>query len=182
MNMIDRIALFCFLSTIVFFTACSGTKNVAQTSNSATDVVVADGKSVDEVVASQTQWQIDQPKMLAYMEAKGWEDPAWTNSGVYYIMEKEGKGKTPEMSSSITVKYKGSFIDGETFWDTKEEEETFTLQQTVLGWRHALSNMKEGGKMKMIIPSELAYGKQGWNDVIPANAILVYEVELVKVQ
>jgi hypothetical protein len=110
--------------------------------------------------------------------------------GLQYIDIKVGTGKVAAQNLTLTVEYTGWLDDG-TLFDTSRGREPFTFQlsqgNVIPGWDEGLLGMKVGGKRKLIIPSELAYGANGQQDpntgaqVIPPNATLVFEVELTKV-
>lgn len=95
-----------------------------------------------------------------------------------------GTGAVVATGDKVTVNYVGSFTDGAVFDSNKDATGfTFTLGtgQVINGWDQGIIGMKEGGKRKLIIPASLAYGAGGYGP-IPPNAILVFEVELLKIQ
>ena len=104
------------------------------------------------------------------------------NDGLMYRVISTGKGKSPTLSDSVKVSYKGTLMDGTVFDQTKPGE-TLTLQlaRTIAGWREALPMMKEGDKWEIVIPSALAYGETGVPPSIPPNSPLVFEITLVEV-
>lgn len=105
------------------------------------------------------------------------------SSGIYYVMEQEGEGVSPDLSSVLEVKYIGKLLNGTEF-DKTEDNKTaiFPLGNLIEGWRIALPLFKEGGKGTIIIPSHLAYGSQEvGNGAVPANSVLIFEIELVSV-
>lgn len=106
-----------------------------------------------------------------------------TASGLRYIVEKEGTGKSPLATDQVTVHYSGYLLNGTKFDSSVDRGQpaTFPLNQVIRGWTEGLQLMKEGGKTKFIIPSELGYGANGAGGVIPPNAWLVFDVELIKV-
>lgn len=106
-----------------------------------------------------------------------------TASGLRYIIEKEGTGKSPLATDQVTVHYSGYLLNGTKFDSSVDRGQpaTFPLNQVIRGWTEGLQLMKEGGKTKFIIPSELGYGANGAGGVIPPNAWLVFDVELIKV-
>jgi FKBP-type peptidyl-prolyl cis-trans isomerase len=98
-----------------------------------------------------------------------------------------GTGATAAEGDELTVQYVGSLTNGTVFDASAPrgpEGFKFVLgaRQVIQGWDQGLVGMKEGGKRKLVIPASLAYGERGAGDVIPPNATLIFEVELVKVQ
>ncbi len=107
-----------------------------------------------------------------------------TASGLQYKVIKKGTGKSPQATSSVVVHYTGKLVDGTVFDSSVQRNEpaTFTVNQVISGWTEALLLMHEGDKWMLYIPSELGYGAQGAGPQIPANAALVFEVELLQVK
>lgn len=103
-----------------------------------------------------------------------------TKSGLQYEIVTEGTGKTPSPDDIVEVKYKGTTIDGKVF-DEQKDPIKFPLNAIIPGWTEGLQLMKEGGKAKLYIPSDLAYGEMGAGEVIPPNSTLIFDIELVKV-
>ena len=103
-----------------------------------------------------------------------------TDSGIYYIMEKEGEGGHPDEQSMITAHYHGTLLNGTIFDSSVERGDpiVFPINRVVKGWQEAIPMLKKGGKGKFIIPSHLAYGGQA-KGKIPANSVLVFDIELV---
>ncbi len=106
-----------------------------------------------------------------------------TPSGLQYEVIKEGTGKQPAASDSVTVHYTGKLIDGTVFDSSVERGEpaTFGVTQVIPGWVEALQMMKEGAKWRLFIPSQLAYGPNGAGNIIGPNSTLIFDVELIKV-
>ena len=106
-----------------------------------------------------------------------------TTKGVQYKVIKEGTGITPKASDKVQVHYVGSLLDGTEFDNSVKRGEPleFPVNAVIEGWQDLLQVMKEGMKVKAWIPSALAYGEAGVPPMIPANALLVFEVELLKV-
>ena len=107
---------------------------------------------------------------------------AVTASGLQYIIEDKGTGIVPKAEDTVEVKYKGQLIDG-TVFDQSPEGETvsFPLNGVIAGWTEGIQLIGEGGKIRLFIPSDLAYGEAGAGGVIGPNAALIFDVELVKV-
>ena len=106
-----------------------------------------------------------------------------TASGLQYVVEKEGTGKSPKATDEVTVHYTGRLLDGKVFDSSvsRGEPATFPLNRVIPGWTEGLQLMKEGGKTIFFIPSDLAYGAHGAGADIPPHSTLIFEVELIKV-
>jgi peptidylprolyl isomerase len=109
-----------------------------------------------------------------------------TASGLKYIDEKEGKGDEARRGDSVLVDYTGKLKDGTVFDSSKKAGRkplTFTIgaEKVIKGWEEGITGMKAGGKRTLIIPPDLAYGKRGYPPVIPPDAELTFEVELLKI-
>ena len=102
-----------------------------------------------------------------------------TGSGLQYQVLAEGTGRTPAATDQVTVNYRGTLIDGNEFDSSysRGEPATFSLNGVIKGWTEGLQHVKEGGKIKLFVPPELAYGKRG----PMANQTLIFEVELISV-
>ncbi len=106
-----------------------------------------------------------------------------TSSGLQYEVLKEGKGKSPKATDTVSVHYKGTLLDGTQFDSSYDRGEPaqFKLNQVIRGWTEGLQLMKTGAKYRFFIPGDLAYGPQG-RPGIPPNALLTFEVELLDVK
>jgi FKBP-type peptidyl-prolyl cis-trans isomerase FklB len=106
-----------------------------------------------------------------------------TSTGLQFKVIQEGTGKSPTASSKVTVNYEGKFIDGKIFDSSYERGQTatFPLNGVIKGWTEGLQLMKEGATYEFYIPSNLAYGDQG-NQAIPGGSLLIFKVELLKVE
>ena len=118
---------------------------------------------------------------LAFIE-DNWKGLTTTDSGLKYTILKEGRGgESPQMGQAVTVHYTGTLLDGTKFDSSLDRGEPaqFTLGQVIPGWNEALMLMKKGEKRLLVIPPDLAYGKRGAGGIIPPQAFLVFEVELL---
>ena len=120
----------------------------------------------------------------AFREKAAQEEGAvQTASGLIFKELTAGTGVSPKATDRVKVHYHGSLIDGTVFDSSVERGEpvTFALNQVVKGWTEGLQMMKVGGKAKLTIPPELAYGPGG-REGIPPNATLIFEVELLSIE
>jgi FKBP-type peptidyl-prolyl cis-trans isomerase len=107
-----------------------------------------------------------------------------TASGLQYLVLTEGTGKTPKATNTVVVHYRGTLLNGAEFdssYQAGREPAEFPLNRVIKGWTEGLQLMKEGGKTRFFIPSELAYGKRGAGIDIGPDETLIFEVELLKV-
>ncbi len=107
-----------------------------------------------------------------------------TESGLQYQVLKTGEGENAKASDTVKVEYAGTLIDGTEFDSTAKHGEPaeFQVDKVIKGWGEALQLMNVGSKLKLVIPSELAYGEQGAAPRIQPNAVLVFEVELLSIE
>lgn len=106
-----------------------------------------------------------------------------TESGLQYEVLTEGSGEKAKAADTVKVEYVGTLIDGTEFDSTAKHGQPaeFQVGQVIKGWSEALQLMSSGSKMRLVIPSELAYGEQGASPRIEPNSVLVFEVELKEI-
>jgi FKBP-type peptidyl-prolyl cis-trans isomerase FklB len=105
-------------------------------------------------------------------------------SGLQYKVLSEGTGKTPKKSDTVTVHYRGTFMNGTEFDSSisRGQPASFQVDGVIPGWTEALQLMKEGAKWQIFVPAELAYGERGMPPRIPPQSTLIFEVELISVK
>jgi len=105
-------------------------------------------------------------------------------SGLQYRVITAGTGRKPYASDQVTVHYRGSLVDGTEFDSsyTRGQPATFPVGGVIAGWIEALQLMPEGSTWELVIPSTLAYGSRGAGGVIPPDAALIFQVELIKIR
>ncbi len=110
--------------------------------------------------------------------------PVTTASGLVYESLRDGQGESPQASDTVVVHYRGTFPDGKEFDSSyaRGQPATFPLNRVIPCWTEGVQRMKSGGKAKLICPPAIAYGSRGAGAVIPPNATLHFEVELVGVR
>jgi FKBP-type peptidyl-prolyl cis-trans isomerase FklB len=104
-------------------------------------------------------------------------------SGLHYKVIEAGSGKTPSKDDTVTVHYKGTLINGETFDSSYQRGQpaSFPVSGVIAGWTEALQLMQEGAKWQLFIPADLAYGSRGSGGSIGPNEMLIFDVELISV-
>ena len=111
--------------------------------------------------------------------------PVTTASGLIYESLKDGNGPSPKASDTVRVHYRGTFPESGKEFDSsiaRGQPIEFPLTGVIPCWTEGVQKMKVGGKAKLTCPPEIAYGARGAGGVIPPNATLVFEVELVSVK
>ena len=107
-----------------------------------------------------------------------------TATGLQYEILAPGDGRAPKASDTVKVNYRGTLLDGTEFDSSYKRNEPieFPLGGVIRGWTEGLQLIKEGGKIKLFIPSNLAYGPRGAGGIIGPDETLIFEVELLKVR
>ncbi len=139
-----------------------------------------DGVAPPIVSASPTPASVDTgPPPVA-------DEPTFSDSGLGIIDIEAGSGETPETGKLVVVHYTGWLSDGTKFDSSLDRGTPFEfvldLGQVIDGWDEGLATMKVGGKRRLIIPPELAYGEGGSPPTIPPNAELTFDIELLEIK
>ncbi|WP_018279212.1 peptidylprolyl isomerase [Capnocytophaga cynodegmi] len=129
--------------------------------------IAEERKKIEQVLASETA---------------GFEK---TESGLFYKITNQGSGKKPKAGDEVAVHYTGMLLDKTVFDSSYRRNQplTFTVGvgRVIEGWDEGILLLREGDKARFVIPPDLAYGSQGAGGIIPPNALLIFDVELVKI-
>ena len=134
--------------------------------------------------ATQENWEVGQTAYLMWNgQRSGWTT---TPSGLQYrrVGKANRKGVQPVAADTVKVHYRGTFIDGREFDSSysRNEPTEFPLNRVIPCWTEGVQKMKVGGKAKLVCPPAIAYGARGAGNVIPPNATLNFEIELLSVK
>lgn len=109
-----------------------------------------------------------------------------TDSGLQYVDLERGEGEAPVLGDTVIVHYTGWLEDGTKFDSSVDRGQPFDFEigmgRVIRGWDEGVATMRVGGKRKLTIPPELAYGEAGIGEVIPPNSTLIFEVELLDIE
>ncbi len=121
---------------------------------------------------------------VAFIE-ENWPEAQQTKSGMYYVVEKRGRGTKPRRGATVAVHYTGRLLDGTVFDSSIARDEPMQFAvgtgRMIRGFDEAVQDMRRGEKRTIILPPELGYGDGGAQGVIPPNAYLVFEIELLRI-
>lgn len=144
-----------------------------------------------ETVIPEVQDRIQTKNLVAQAPSTGeetvsQEEVNTTESGLQYVKLVEGNGAQPQKGQTVEVHYTGTLKDGTQFDSSRDRNRPFDFKlgvgQVIQGWDEGVGMMHVGDRWKLIIPPELGYGARGAGGVIPPNATLIFDVELLRIK
>ncbi|MCB0698867.1 MAG: FKBP-type peptidyl-prolyl cis-trans isomerase [Chitinophagales bacterium] len=146
-------------------------------------------KQQEEAAAAEKQVVIDDDMIKTYMKDNKITGAQKTASGLYYTIDRQGKGAKPEVGDQVTVNYTGKLLNGEVF-DSNVDPAFNHVQpfqfflgkgMVIKGWDEGVALLDQGTKATLYIPSGMAYGKSSPSPKIPANSVMIFDVELLEI-
>ena len=178
-DILISLAVFVAFCAMLLVTQVVGNKGTAIAGN-LNDTPVATETQIAQVAEDLTLEEED-----AVDETANEETLVTTDSGLQYEDIVEGTGAMPQKGQRVTVHYTGTLEDGTKFDSSRDRNRPFSFTigvgQVIKGWDEGVSTMRVGGQRKLIIPPELGYGARGAGGIIPPNATLLFDVELLRI-
>ncbi len=129
------------------------------------------------LTVNQEQLEADIENIEGYLEENDIEAEVHS-SGIRYVIHTKGDGKKPSLCSAVSVTYEGRLMSNDNVFDGTDNAVSFAMGRLITGWKLGIPLVKEGGSITLYIPSVYGYGSQGSGDKIPANANLIFDIEL----
>lgn len=172
--------------------AIAGELKTEQSSNPVTEVTSIASRpqktSLQALIDSADPNQSKKQTLIASANKKPMDNSTneiTTESGLKYIDLEVGTGATPQQGNTVVVHYTGTLEDGTKFDSSRDRGQPFSFKigvgQVIKGWDEGVGSMKVGGRRQLIIPANLGYGARGAGGVIPPNATLIFDVELIRI-
>ena len=176
-----------FFGTSAFCTLAFAFSSFFCSDARAVGLIFPDAPSLAEVSVTETSEAV----LLSNLEKPSSSDVRMSNktvttdSGLQYVDIREGDGAMPQKGQTVVVHYTGTLADGTKFDSSRDRGRPFQFRlgvgQVIAGWDEGVGSMKVGGLRQLVIPPELGYGDRGAGGIIPPNATLNFEVELLRI-
>lgn len=129
----------------------------------------------------KSQFQVDENLIIDYIVENGLECKRAEN-GLYYQIHQQGEGELLQRGSPVKADYRGYFLNGKTFDSSYDRGKPirFTVGQMAKGWDQGMTYLSRGSKVTLILPSFLGYGEEGFQNLVPPNSVLVFDIDIKK--
>ncbi|MFA9370463.1 MAG: FKBP-type peptidyl-prolyl cis-trans isomerase [Labilibaculum antarcticum] len=121
----------------------------------------------------------NEAEIIAYVAANNL-DAIRSNSGLYYVIDEPGTGEQPTGTSTVTVAYKGYYLNGTLFDESGTNGVSFGLDRVIEGWTEGIAFFKEGGNGILLVPAHLGYGNYDYS-TIPGGSVLIFDINLISI-
>ena len=174
------LATFCMVLLVAQFTGNKGEAIAANLGEMETPVVAE-----TQIAQAAEDLTVEEEATTDETAEETEETLVTTDSGLQYEDIVEGTGAMPQKGQRVTVHYTGTLEDGTKFDSSRDRNRPFSFTigvgQVIKGWDEGVMSMRVGGQRKLVIPPELGYGTRGAGGVIPPNATLLFDVELLRI-
>jgi FKBP-type peptidyl-prolyl cis-trans isomerase len=151
-----------------------GSGKVQLTEEQATEAMQTFEKAVTEKQAQENKRFLTDNKKRSGVKT--------TDNGLQYKIVKQGKGPRPRVTDTVSVVYRGTFVNGEEFDSSGGKPFSIGVGNVIEGWKEALQMMEVGSKWQLFVPADLAYGDQGYPPAIGPNATLIFDLDLLAIE
>ncbi|MBX2866195.1 MAG: FKBP-type peptidyl-prolyl cis-trans isomerase [Leptolyngbyaceae cyanobacterium MAG.088] len=173
------LGVFAICCVVALATQLKGSEAVA--SNLTTDT----GETIKSTLVAQAASDLEPTETTEEANTDMSDNMTTTDSGLMYEDLEVGTGALPTKGQAVTVHYTGTLENGEKFDSSRDRNRPFSFTigvgQVIKGWDEGVATMRVGGRRKLVIPPDLGYGTRGAGGVIPPNATLIFDVELIRV-
>ena len=175
------LGVFAICCVVALATQLRGSEAVA--SNLNTNIATAE--TTKSTLVAQTASDLEPAETTEETNTDMSENMTTTDSGLMYEDLEVGTGALPTPGQAVTVHYTGTLENGDKFDSSRDRNRPFSftigIGQVIKGWDEGVATMRVGGRRKLVIPPDLGYGARGAGGVIPPNATLIFDVELLRV-
>lgn len=168
------------VGSLLLLGSCKGSKKAQSSTSTASSSKPAATAPATASTPAKSQAEIDEALILQYLQTNKIKKFERTPSGVYYVIDEAGSKEKPTLKSNVKCHYRGTLLDGTEFDSSYKRNQPldFPLTNVIKGWQDGIPTIGKGGKVKLLIPSDLAYGARNMGTIKP-HSVLLFDVELL---